>query len=311
MRRWNFQSLEELTFFFALQMSLYIGCPVWSFKGWVGNFYPQKTKPVDYLREYTRRLNTVEGNTTFYAIPSKQTISGWVGEMPAGFHFCPKIPRAISHEGGLSQHIGLAHDFVKVMSGLGTRLGPMFLQLPPRFSPNLFTELEAFLNHWPGDVRLAVEVRNLDWFDSPHNDRLNQLLRERGMARVVIDTRPIRKLTDDSNIQGSAYERLLEARQQKPNLPVIPEHTADFIFIRFIGHPRKENNSAFITEWGAYLAEELKDGGNAYVFCHSPDNMLAPYLCRDLYTLVCEKFPLPPLPWTETDSNRLEQGRLF
>ena len=292
-------------------MSFYIGCPIWSFKGWVGNFYPPKTKPADYLREYTRRLTTVEGNTTFYAVPSKQTISGWVDDMSAGFRVCPKIPRVISHEGRLSQHIEDAHAFVEIVAGLGSRLGPMFLQLPPRFGPNQFSELEAFLAHWPDDVRLAVEVRHLDWFDGPQDDRLNQLLRQRNMARVVIDTRPIRNLKGDARIRGSAYESLLEARQRKPDLPVIPERTADFIFIRYIGHPQETYNSVFLTEWASYLEEQISGGADAYVFCHSPDNMIAPYLCRDLYHRVSAKFPLPPLPWEETDANRLEQGRLF
>ena len=173
-------------------MNFHIGCPIWSFKGWVGNFYPQGTKPAEYLREYTRRLTTVEGNTTFYAIPPKNTIMNWAAEMPDGFHFCAKLPRAISHEGTLSQHIDDALSFVEIMGQLGPRLGPMFLQLPPRYSPNLLPDLEAFLAVWPRDVRLAVEVRHLDWFDHSHHNTLNALLAKHNMARVVIDTRPIR-----------------------------------------------------------------------------------------------------------------------
>lgn len=292
-------------------MSLYIGCPVWSFKGWVGYFYPPKTKPAEYLREYARRLTTVEGNTTFYAIPSPQTIAGWVADMPNGFHFCPKIPRFISHEGTMSQHIEDALSFVDVMSGLGSRLGPMFLQLPPRFSPGMFAELQAMLFDWPDDVRLAVEVRHLDWFEGPHNEELNQLLRERNMARVVIDTRPIRNLKGDASIHGSAYESLLEARERKPDLPIIPERTSDFIFIRYIGHPQENVNDPFLSEWAGYLSEQLRNGANAYVFCHSPDNVIAPYLCRDLRNRVSAKFSLQPLPWEAADANRLEQGRLF
>ena len=82
-----------------------------------------------------------------------------------------------------------AEQFIEIMRGLGERLGPMFLQLPPRFPPHLLGELQAFLSVWPQDVRLAVEVRHLDWFDAPHSDDLNQLLRDFNMARVTIDTR--------------------------------------------------------------------------------------------------------------------------
>ena len=292
-------------------MNFYLGCPIWSFKGWVGNFYPQGTKPSEFLREYIRRLTTVEGNTTFYAIPSKQTIQGWATEMPDGFHFCPKLPRAISHEGNLIQHIEDALSFADIMSQLGSRLGPMFLQLPPRYSPSLLGDLEGFLNEWPRHVRLAVEVRHMDWFDSPHNEKLNQLLTEHNMARVVIDTRPIRNLRGDKSLRGSAYESLLEARERKPDVPVIPERTADFIFIRYIGHPQLTYNIALLEEWTDYLTSQLREGTDAYMFCHSPDNLIAPYLCRELHQRLSSRVPIPALPWDEANANTLQQGRLF
>jgi uncharacterized protein YecE (DUF72 family) len=292
-------------------MHLYIGCPIWSFKGWVGNFYPPGTKPGDYLSEYTRRLTTVEGNTTFYAIPPKKTILSWAAEMPDGFQFCPKLPRAISHEGTVAGHLEDALSFVEYMEQLGTRLGPVFLQLPPRYSPSLLADLEAFLALWPREVRLAVEVRHLDWFDTPHHEALNELLRQHNMARVVIDTRPIRNLRGDKSIRGSAYESLLEAREHKPDVPVIPERTADFVFVRFIGHPQLAYNVAFLDEWAVYLASQLQEGANAYVFCHSPDNMIAPYVCRELHQRIAAQVSIPPLPWDETDATTLQQGRLF
>jgi uncharacterized protein YecE (DUF72 family) len=292
-------------------MNFYLGCPIWSFKGWVGNFYPLKTKPADFLREYVRRLTTVEGNTTFYAIPPKKTILSWANEMPDEFHFCPKIPRAISHEGKLDEHIEDALSFVEIMKQLGPRLGPIFLQLPPRFSPTLLPELEVFLAGWPRDARLAVEVRHLGWYDAPYYDSLNGLLSEHNMARVVIDTHPIRNLKGDAILRGSAYESLLEARERKPDVPVIPERTTDFVFIRYIGHPKMAYNVAFLDEWAEYLVSQLREGASAYVFCHSPDNMIAPYLCRELHQRIAAQVSIPPLPWDETDSTAFQQGRLF
>jgi uncharacterized protein YecE (DUF72 family) len=292
-------------------MNFYIGCPIWSFKGWVGNFYPQGTKSGDFLREYTQRLTTVEGNTTFYAVPSKDTIQGWAAEMPEGFHFCPKLPRAISHEGRLAQHVGDAHAFVEVMSQLGSRLGSDFLQLPPRYSPRQFDDLKTFLEAWPRDYRLAVEVRHLDWFDGNPQEMLNDLLHQHNMARVVIDTRPIRNLKGDKILRGSAYESLLEARERKPNVPVILERTAEFLFIRYIGHSKMEYNQNFLDEWANYLIPQLRNGTTAYVFCHSPDNLVAPHLCRELHRRVSEHVPVPPLPWDEADANTPQQGRLF
>jgi uncharacterized protein YecE (DUF72 family) len=187
----------------------------------------------------------------------------------------------------------------------------MFLQLPPRFSPDLLPNLEAFLAEWPSEIPLAVEVRHLDWFDAPQHDLLNELLTEHNMARVVIDTRPIRNLKRDAILRGSAYESLLEARERKPDVPVIPERTADFVFIRYIGHPDMDYNLAMLDEWVNYLISQLRQGANAYVFCHSPDNMIAPYLCRELHQRIATQVSIPSLPWDETDSTTFQQGRLF
>ena len=142
-----------------------------------------------------------------------------------------------------------AHAFIQTMSQLGTRLGPMFLQLPPRFSPRFVTALKAFLSAWPRDVRLAVEVRHLDWFDSPNDEMIDQLLSDHNMARVTIDTRPIRSLLGETILAGSTYESLLEAREHKPDLPVVPKRTSDFVFVRYIGHPDLEVNRPFLEEW--------------------------------------------------------------
>ncbi len=290
---------------------LYLGCPVWSFKGWVGNFYPKGTKPSEFLREYAKRVTTVEGNTTFYAVPSQQTIESWVAEMPDGFHFCPKIPKAISHEGKLADYIDRALRFVDVMRQFGTHLGPMFLQLPPRYSPSLLADLQAFLSLWPREVRLAVEVRHLDWFESPHDESLDNLLAEHNMARVTIDTRPIRKLHGDKSLAGSSYQSLLEARERKPDVPVVPKRTSDFVFVRYIGHPNLEINRPFLDEWGSYFSSQIKKGADVYAFFHSPDNMIAPNLCRELHRRVSNDVDVPPLPWDAIKPDMPQQGLLF
>lgn len=290
---------------------LYLGCPIWSFKGWVGNFYPEGTKPAEFLFQYARRLTNVEGNTTFYAIPAKRTIESWIEQIPETFRFCPKIPKKISHEGRLSDNIDKAIGFVDVMRQLGVRLGPMFLQLPPRYSPNLLADLQTFLSVWPRDIRLAVEVRHLDWFESPHDEALDGLLAEYNMARVTIDTRPIRNLQGDKSVAVLAYESLLEARERKPNVPVIPKRTSDFVFVRYIGHPDIQINRPFLDEWGSYFSSQIKDGADVYAFCHSPDNLIAPNLCRELHQRVAKDVKIPSLPWDDVKPDAPQQGVLF
>ena len=290
---------------------LYVGCPVWSFKGWVGNFYPKGTKSAEFLYQYARRLTNIEGNTTFYAVPSQQTLEKWVDDTPDTFRFCPKIPKKISHEGRLTDNIDKALGFVDIMRGLGTRLGPMFLQLPPRFSPSLLADLQAFFSLWPSDVRLAVEVRHLDWFDSPYDEALDELLTRHNMARVTIDTRPIRNLSGDKSLAGSSYESLLEARERKPDIPVVPKRTTDFVFIRYIGHPDMGFNRPLLEEWAGYASSQIKDGADVFMFCHSPDNLIAPYLCKEMYHLVAKDANIPLLPWDTIQPDIPAQPGLF
>ena len=290
---------------------MYIGCPIWSFKGWVGNFYPKGTKPADFLFQYARRLTNIEGNTTFYAIPSRETIKKWIEQTPDTFRFCPKLPKKISHEGKLADNVDRALGFVDVMRQLGIRLGPMFLQLPPRYSPNLLGDLQTFLSLWPHDVRLAVEVRHLDWFESPHDEALDDLLAKHNMARVTIDTRPIRNLKGDNSLAGSSYQSLLEARERKPDVPVVPKRTSDFVFVRYIGHPDFEINRPLLDEWGSYFSSQIKDGADVYAFCHSPDNMIAPDLCRELHQRVAKDADILPLPWDDIKPDTPQQGVLF
>lgn len=292
-------------------MTLYLGCPVWSFKGWVGNFYPKGTQPKNFLREYARRLNAIEGNTTFYAVPAPKTIETWVEQTPEVFQFCFKIPKAISHVGVLAGGVDRALEFASAMRPLASRLGPMFLQLPPGFSPRLMPDLATFLSAFPREIRLGVEVRHLDWFEDDHRNALNKLLESQHMARVVIDTRPIRDLKGDESIKDSAYESLLEARERKPNVPVFEEITAGFTFLRFIGHPNMDHNQPFISEWSARVADQLAAGKDAYIFCHSPDNMLAPFIAREFHRQISSRVNVPPLPWDHIQDDAPRQATLF
>jgi uncharacterized protein YecE (DUF72 family) len=81
----------------------YIGCAVWGYKDWVGELFPPGSKNADFLRLYSQRLTTVEGNTTFYATPRVEVVQRWATETPESFRFCFKIPREISHSGHLAR----------------------------------------------------------------------------------------------------------------------------------------------------------------------------------------------------------------
>lgn len=283
----------------------YIGCPLWGYKEWLGNFIPANTPASDFLRIYSRRLTAVEGNTVFYALPSEETIARWRQETPDTFRICPKVSRSISHTANLKASKQETLQLIKRMHGLESRLGPMFLQLPPAFGPAHMPQLEAFLGFWPAEFRLAVEVRHPEFYLEHQASMLNSLLNEYQVARVIMDTRPIRI--------GSAEEtQVLQARERKPNLPVQIAATTDFIFLRYIGHPRSEVNEPFFKEWAAQLALWLSEGKNLYVFCHCPFEVHSPEICWQLYQHVRELVSLPPLPWQKEDNSAAaQQPQLF
>lgn len=283
----------------------YIGCPMWGYKEWVGNFFPRHTPPSDFLQLYSRRLTAVEGNTVFYALPSAETVTRWKQETPETFRFCPKVSRSISHAGSLEKSREATLELIDRMQGLGSRLGTLFLQLPPSFDFTHLSQLEEYLSNWPTDVRLAVEVRHPSFYTEQHALKLNKLLSQYNVGRVMMDTRPIRI--------GSAEEKqILHARERKPDLPLQIAVTSDVIFLRYIGHPRMEVNTTFLDTWAWQLAQWIEDGLTVYVFCHCPYEIHSPDICKALYQRVSTFVALPPLPWeSEEDGSTLEQSRLF
>jgi uncharacterized protein YecE (DUF72 family) len=280
----------------------YIGCPMWGYKEWVGNFFPARTPASDFLRLYSRRLSAVEGNTTFYALPSVETVSRWRQETPETFRFCPKISRDISHAARLDEKRDETLIFVERMRGLGTRLGPIFLQLPPAFGPAHLAQLQAYLDFWPREVRLAVEVRHPDFFTQAHTTSLNELLGRYNVARVLMDTRPIR-------VGSEQEQQVLQARERKPNLPLQIALTSDMAFVRYIGNPSMEANERFLAEWARKIGQWLTQDITVYTFCHCPFEERSPGICAELYKRVTAFVPLPPLP--ERTGTEPEQTRLF
>lgn len=287
-------------------MNFSLGCAVWAYRGWVGSLFPPITKTTDFLKIYSRRLSTVEGNTTFYAVPSAEQVARWVEATPPGFTFCPKLHREISHGGPLSRAAAPTAAFVERMRGLGPRLGPMFLQLPSSYGPNQFADLEGFLATWPADLRLAVEVRHLGWYEPPGEQRLADLLDRYRVGRVLMDVRPL----DLGPLPGADMD-LAAARDRKPQVPLHPLRSGDISLLRYIGHPQLALNEPLLDEWARRIAAWLREGTTVYAFMHCPDEARSPELCRALYQRLAPLVPIPPLPWAAGDDEPPVQAPLF
>lgn len=285
--------------------SFYLGCAVWGYKDWVGELFPPGSKNADFLSLYSRRLTTVEGNTTFYATPKPEVVRRWAAETPEEFRFCFKLPREVSHEGPLAAQIETTRAFVERMAPLGRRLGPFFLQLPPGYRPDKLADLERWLAAWPDEHRLAVEVRHDDWYAEPHEPALMELLRRRGAGRVVMDVRPL----DAGPLPGAAID-LQAARDRKPDVPMHPLRSARFALVRYIGHPTPELNGPFLDEWAERVAAWLAEGTEVSFFCHCPDERQSPGLCREFQHRLERLADVPRLRWDALDAG-LRQATLF
>jgi uncharacterized protein YecE (DUF72 family) len=160
-----------------------IGTSGWSYKDWSGNFYPSDSKQGDYLRYYATRFNTVEIDSTFYGIPRAGTIENWSKAVPDDFKFAAKFPKKITHESDLTGVDDILHAFLKTIYGLGEKLGPLLLQFPYSFKPDMADNLFGFFKLLPGDFDYVVEVRNRKWLDN----RFYDSLQEAGIALALID----------------------------------------------------------------------------------------------------------------------------
>lgn len=271
-------------------MNFRMGCALWGYKDWVGEFFPAKTRSTDFLHLYSRRLTTVEGNTTFYSVPDATTVQRWAAETPQGFEFCPKVPRTVTHQGLLAPQIEGAIAFLERMQGLGDRLGPLFAQLPPSYSPEHLADLAAFLQAWPTEqADLALEVRHRDWFREPHHSRLTEELATRGIGRVMLDTRPIYDCPEDPQVLSE---------RKKPRVPLITANPAEFCLVRYISHPDANFNSSYWQGWVQQVAAWLQAGKRVYFFVHCPVEEHSVTFARQFQALLEQaQVPVPPLPW--------------
>jgi uncharacterized protein YecE (DUF72 family) len=181
---------------------VHVGVSGFSYPKWKGRFYPEDTKPDQFLAYYSTRLDSVEINSSFYAAPSAAMVKSWSGRTGEAFKFSFKAPKQITHVLKLSS---ASFDGVERLSRtldlLGPRRGPILFQLPP-FSRQDLKLLEAFLSG-TAEVRDRVfEFRHESWFE----DATYELLERHGAGFCVAESEEV---TTPVKVTGRiAYFRL-------------------------------------------------------------------------------------------------------
>lgn len=149
-----------------------IGCQGWNYDDWTTKaggetvFYPRGTRSNEMLEIYARIFDTVEVDSTFYAIPASSTVENWYRKTPKDFTFSLKMPQAITHEYNLREPaFPLAEEFCERVRLLKEKLGAILIQLPPNFeaSKENAQALRDFAAELPKEMRFAVEFRNREW----------------------------------------------------------------------------------------------------------------------------------------------------
>jgi len=196
-----------------------IGCQGWNYDDWTtpaGSetvFYPRNTKPADMLRFYSKIFDTVEVDSTFYAIPPSNNIDRWYERTPKEFRFALKLPQEITHELALkSESFPILEEFSARVKHLGEKLAAVLIQMPPQFEGNRQNALALrnFLSRLPKDIRFAIEFRSRSWMiDWTMNE-----LKKNNVAFAFVEGSWIPR--------ASMFDAM-----KKP--------TADFSYVRFMG----------------------------------------------------------------------------
>ena len=157
----------------------FVGTSGWAYASWKPLFYPEGTKSAGFLHYYATRLRTLEVNYTFNHLPTEKNIAGWKEATSPDFVFALKASQQITHVRQLRDPATTLPVFFERARPLAERLGPVLFQTPPWLKRD-DDRLAMFLAELPGDLRCALEVRDVSWYA---NDTY-ELLRTRKVALV-------------------------------------------------------------------------------------------------------------------------------
>ena len=160
-------------------MPMLIGTSGWQYRDWRGGLYPEGVPQRLWLEHYATRYVTVENNNSFYRLPSRETFAAWRERTPGDFVMAVKASRYLTHVRRLRDPAGPVARLLGAAAGLGTKLGPVLLQLPPTLKADPGA-LDACLKEFrtaaaalgEHGLRVAVEPRHETWW----TDEIRQIL---------------------------------------------------------------------------------------------------------------------------------------
>jgi len=248
------------------------------------DFYPPGTKSAEQLPFYATQFPIVEINTTYYRVPARKMVEGWVERTPAGFIFDVKPPRELTStpeepKGEAPEpDADIAAAFVEAIAPLAEagKLGAVTFQFPPSWRNT--EEHQEFLRFLPELVPypLAVEFRRRDWLDPEHADDTLALLREAGLAYTM---------ADEPQIGSGSVPPVYGVTN--PNLAIVRFHGRNAAnWYNFSGYSRDRFDWVYsrdeLNEWMPNLKRAQDEADEVHVFFNTNKDDQGPRNARAL-----------------------------
>ncbi|EIM26255.1 DUF72 domain-containing protein [Microvirga lotononidis] len=181
---------------------IFVGTAAWAIPKQYDDAFPSEGS---HLVRYASRFDSVEINSSFYRPHRVSTYQRWAGDVPEHFRFAVKMPKTITHEARLRDFDEPLQRFLEEIAGLGHKLGPILIQLPPslKFAPaDVRSFVERLRESFAGD--LVWEPRHASWFTAD----VDAFLVEHRIARVAADPKPHPSAGTPGGWTGLVYYRL-------------------------------------------------------------------------------------------------------
>ena len=242
-----------------------IGVSGWDYPDWRGPVYPEDVRGLDELSYLSRRLRTVEVNSTFYGLTTPERVRAWYAAVPRGFRFAVKGSRFLTHVKRLRDpYVPLANFLASGVLELRERLGPVLWQLPATMSVDL-DRLEAFLGLLPHDTGAWGALAR------DHDDRVPDAAVEPDRVRPVRHVLEARHRSFATEEVACLVRRhhVAVAVSHSAQWPCLDDAPGPFVYVRLHG-PEALYASAYGPDGLAAWAERVRGwqatGRDVYVY---------------------------------------------
>jgi len=219
-------------------VTVHVGTSGWQYRDWRGPFYPARLAQGRWLEHYAAGFATVEVNNTFYRLPERSTFEEWAARTPADFVFAMKASRYLTHIRRLQEPAEPVTRMLDHAGGLGRKLGPVLVQLPPNLRADPERLADTLARFFPRRIQVAFEPRHASWF----TDEIYDVLAARNAALC---------LTDRLGRRGPMAR------------------TADWYFLRFhegTARPHPCYGDRALAAWAERLADQWSKTADGFVF---------------------------------------------